>query len=250
MAMSGHSKWSTIKRKKGAADAKRGKIFTKLIREIAVAAKMGGGDPSSNPRLRTAVAAAKAQNMPKDNVERAIKKGTGELEGVTYEEVTYEAYGPGGVAMLVDCMTDNKQRTVSEVRHIVTKHNGNLGEVGSVAWNFDLKGYLVIEKEQVSEEDLMEWALEAGAEDIKDTGSAFEVFTAPGEFDNVRGALEDKGLNFGLAQISKLAKNTVQLEGKEAEQMIKLVEALEDLDDVQNVYSNSDISEEVLEKLA
>lgn len=187
--------------------------------------------------------------MPNDNVERAIKRGTGELEGVSYEEITYEAYGPGGAAMLVDCMTDNKLRTIGEVRHIVTKHNGSMGEAGSVAWNFELKGYFVIEKKGVTEEQLMEWALEAGAEDIKDTGNTFEVLSGPSDFEEVRAQLEGKGLKFVEAQISKLAKNTVQLEGKDAEQMIRLVEALEDLDDVQNVYSNSDISEEVLEQI-
>jgi len=248
--MSGHSRWATIKRKKGLADARKGKIFTKLIKEVTVAARMGGGDPNTNARLRTAMAAARAQNMPGDNIERAIKKGTGELEGVSYEEITFEGYGPGGVAVLVDIMTDNKHRTVSEIRHVFTRHHGNLGEAGCVAWNFDKKGLLAVPKENASEDQLMEWALEAGAEDVRDVGSTFEIITDPHSYEEVKKKLEGQGVKFAIAEVAKLPKNTVQLSGKEAEQMVKLMEALEDNDDVQHVYSNSDISEEVMEKVA
>lgn len=247
--MSGHSKWSTIKRKKGATDAKRGKVFTKLIKEITVAARFGGGDPDANPRLRTAIAAAKSENMPKDNIERAIKKGTGELEGVAYEEVIYEGYGPGGAAVLVESLTDNKNRTVADVRHIFTKSGGNLGEAGCVAWMFDNKGFLVLEKSTVNEEVLMEVALEAGAEDIRDEENIFEVITAPEDFDSVKKALDTKGLQCVVAEITMLPKTTVELEGKEAEQMLRLMDGLEDSDDVQKAYSNFDISDETLEGL-
>jgi YebC/PmpR family DNA-binding regulatory protein len=247
--MSGHSKWSTIKRKKGATDAKRGKVFTKLIKEITVAARFGGGDPDANPRLRTAIAAAKSENMPKDNIERAIKKGTGELEGVAYEEVIYEGYGPGGAAVLVESLTDNKNRTVADVRHIFTKSGGNLGEAGCVAWMFDNKGFLVLEKSTVNEEVLMEVALEAGAEDIRDEENIFEVITEPEDFDSVKKALDTKGLQCVVAEITMLPKTTVELEGKEAEQMLRLMDGLEDSDDVQKAYSNFDISDETLEGL-
>lgn len=247
--MSGHSKWSTIKRKKGATDAKRGKVFTKLIKEITVAARSGGGDPDANPRLRTAIVAAKSENMPKENIERAIKKGTGELEGVSYEEVIYEGYGPGGAAVLVESLTDNKNRTVADVRHIFTKSGGNLGESGCVAWMFDNKGFLVLEKKDVNEEVLMDVALEAGAEDIRDDESTFEVITAPEDFESVKRALDDKVLKCIVAEITMLPKTTVELEGKEAEQMLRLMEGLEDLDDVQKAYSNFDISDETLEGL-
>jgi len=247
--MSGHSKWSTIKRKKGATDAKRGKVFTKLIKEITVAARFGGGDPDANPRLRTAIVAARTENMPKDNIERAIKKGTGELEGVAYEEMVYEGYGPGGAAVLVESLTDNKNRTVADVRHIFTKSGGNLGEAGCVAWMFDKKGLLVLEKNNVNEEVLMEVALEAGAEDIRDEESTFEVITAPEDFESVKKALDDKGLKCVVDEITMLPKTTVELEGKEAEQMLRLMDGLEDSDDVQKAYSNFDISDETFEGL-
>ncbi len=245
--MSGHSKWSTIKRKKGATDAKRGKIFTKLIKEITVAARFGGGDVDANPRLRTAVANAKAENMPKDNIERAIKKGTGELEGFSYEEVIYEGYGPGGVAVLVESVTDNKNRTVADVRHIFSKSGGNLGEAGCVGWMFEKKGYFVFEKESVDEETLMEVALEAGADDVRDEGTTFEVVTPPRDFDSVQKAFDENALKYVVSEITMLPQTTVVLEGKEAEQMIRLMEGLEDSDDVQKVYSNFDISDKTLE---
>ncbi len=247
--MSGHSKWSTIKRKKGALDAKRGKIFTKLIKEITVAARMGGGDPESNPRLRTAIAAAKAENMPKDNIERAIKKGTGELEGTQYEELVYEGYGPGGVAVLVEVMTDNKNRSIAEVRHIFSKHGGSLGENGCVSWMFDKKGLLVFSKDQVSEDDVMTVALEAGAEDIKETEKEFEVIVDPSEFETVKEAFDKAGIPYLVAEISMIPQNTVALEGKDAEKMLKLMDALEDSDDVQNAYANFDISDAIMETL-
>ena len=245
--MSGHSKWNTIKRKKGATDAKRGKVFTKLIKEITVAARSGGGDPESNPRLRTAVSAAKSENMPKDNIERAIKKGTGELEGVSYDEVSYEGYGPGGAAVLVESLTDNKNRTVADIRHIFTKSGGNLGEAGCVAWMFRKKGFLVLEKKDVNEETLMDAALEAGAEDIRDEGNTFEVITAPEDFEPVKKAFKAKAFKCVVAEITMLPNTTVELEGKEAEQMLRLMDGLEDSDDVQKVYSNFDISDETLE---
>jgi YebC/PmpR family DNA-binding regulatory protein len=244
--MSGHSRWATIKRKKGLADAKKGQVYTKLIKEITVAARMGGGDVASNPRLRTAIASARAQNMPHDNVERAIKKGTGELEGVTYEEVTYEGYGPGGAAVILEAMTDNKHRTVAEIRNLFGKHNGNLGESNSVAWNFEKKGYLAVDKKLIAEEKLMNLALEAGAEDVRDEGANFEVITSPHNFESVKEKLQAQKLSFVVAEVSMIPKTTVRLEGKQAEQMVKLVDALEEHDDVQHVYSNSDIPEEVL----
>ncbi|MBW1859808.1 MAG: YebC/PmpR family DNA-binding transcriptional regulator [Deltaproteobacteria bacterium] len=247
--MSGHSKWSTIKRKKGATDAKRGKAFTKLIKEITVAARMGGGDPNANPRLRTAIAAAKTDNMPKDNIERAIKKGTGALEGVSYEEVYYEGYGPGGAAVLVESFTDNKNRTVADVRHMFSKSGGGLGEAGCVAWMFEKKGLFVFQKEGVDEETLMEAILDAGGEDIRDEETTFEVTTAPDDFEAVKKALDDRDLKYELAEVTMVPKSTVRLEDKEAEQMLRLMESLEDSDDVQKVYSNFDISEEALEKI-
>lgn len=246
--MSGHNKWSTIKHKKGAADAKRGKVFTKLIKEITVAAKIGGGDPNGNPRLRTAVDKAKAENMPKDNIDRAIKKGTGELEGVTYEEITYEGYGPGGVAVLVECMTDNRNRTVSEVRSIFTKCNGNMGETGCVSWMFDKKGLIVFAK-TVDFEKLFETALEAGAEDVTDEEEQYEVLTDPSSFIEVREALEAAGFANESAEITMLPQTMVKLDGKNAENMLKMMDRLEDNDDVQNVYANFDISMEEMEKL-
>jgi len=248
--MSGHSKWSTIKRKKGAADAKRGKAFTKIIKEIMVAARMGGGDINANPRLRTAVLAAKAENMPRDNIDRAIKKGTGELEGVNYEEITYEGYGPGGVAMLVEVMTDNKNRTVAEVRHIFSKQNGNLGEGGCVSWVFEKKGLISIDKGGVDEDRLMEAALDAGALDIKDSGKEFDVTTAPSSFESVKKKLEESKFKSTYAEVTMVPQTTVRLTGKEAEQMLKLMEALEDLDDVQKVYANFDITDEEMERLS
>jgi YebC/PmpR family DNA-binding regulatory protein len=246
--MSGHSKWSTIKHKKGAADAKRGKIFTKLIKEITVAARMGGGgDPDMNPRLRTAIAAAKSENMPKDNIERAIKKGTGELEGVNYEESTYEGYGPGGAAVFVESLTDNKNRAVAEIRHIFNKHGGNLGENGCVGWMFDKKGYINIEKSAVDEEALMETALEAGAEDIREEENYFEVITAPADFEAVKEAVDKASIPHIVAEVTMLPQNMTNLTGKDAEKMIKMMDALEDCDDVQKVYTNADIPEEMVE---
>ena len=248
--MSGHSKWSSIKHKKGAADAKRGKIFTKLIREISVSARAGGGDPDGNARLRTAIAAAKAENMPKDNIERAIKKGTGELEGTHYEETVLEGYGPNGVAIIADVMTDNKNRTIAELRHAFTKHNGNIGTTGCVAWMFSKKGLISLDKDKVEEEKLMEVALEAGAEDINDEESTLEIITEVKDFETVRDALDKNGLSYVFAKVSMIPQNTVKLQDKEAEQFLKLVEALEDSDDVQDVYSNCDISDEVMEKIS
>lgn len=247
--MSGHSRWSTIKRKKGAADAKKGKIFTKLIREITVAAKHGGGSVDLNPRLRTAILTAKGQNMPADNIDRAIKKGTGELEGVIYDEMIYEGFGPGGISLVIDVLTDNKQRTVAEVRNLLSKNGGNLGETGSVGWNFESKGILTISKSLTTEDQLTELAIEAGAEDIREAGASFEVVTEARSFETVKVELEKKGLKFENAELTKLPKTLIKLEKKEAEQLLKLIDLLEDNDDVQNVYSNSDISDEILEGL-
>jgi YebC/PmpR family DNA-binding regulatory protein len=248
--MSGHSKWASIKHKKGKEDAKRGKLFTKIIREIIVAARLGGGDPNSNPRLRTALDKAKAANMPKDNIVNAIKKGTGELEGVKYEEALYEGYGPGGVAVLVEVMTDSKNRTSSEIRKIFSRGGGNLGESGCVAWMFSKKGLIVFDKSAVSEDQLMEVALEAGADDVKDSESVWEVTTSPESYEAVKKAFEDKGLKSTMAELAMIPQTTVKLSGKEAEQMVRLVEALEEHDDVQNVYSNFDISEEELQRIS
>ncbi len=249
--MSGHSKWSTIKRKKGAIDAKRGKIFTKLIKEITVAAKMGGGDPDANPRLRTAVLSAKSENMPKDNIERAIKKGTGGLEGVNYEEILYEGYGPGGVAVLVETMTDNKNRTVADVRHFFSKSGGNLGESGCVAWMFDKKGVIVVDKETISEEELMDLALEAGAEDVVEEDATFQVITTPEDFNEVMENIEKAELKHLEASVSMVPKNTVDVsEEKTARSLMKLLENLEDQDDVQKVHANFDIPDELMESLS
>ena len=248
--MSGHSKWSSIKHKKGAADAKRGKIFTKLIREISVAARFGGGDPDGNPRLRTAILAAKAENMPKDNIERAIKKGTGELEGANYEESLCEGYGPNGVAILVELMTDNKNRTMAEIRHAFSKYNGNMGTTGCVAWMFDKKGLISCEKGKVDEEKLMDVALEAGAQDISDEGSTLEIVTDPKDLEIVKEALDKNGLSYVFAKVSMIPKNTVKLNEKEAEQTLKLLELLEDSDDVQNVHCNFDIPDAVMERIS
>jgi len=249
--MSGHSKWSTIKRKKGAIDSKRGKIFTKLIKEITLAARLGGGDIEGNSRLRSAVMAAKEENMPKDNIDRAIKKGTGELGGgAAYEEVTYEGYGPAGVAVIVEVMTDNKNRTVAEIRHIFSKHGGNLGENGCVAWMFDKKGSIVFDKNAVSEDALMESALEAGADDVRDQETEWEVITDPLAFEAVKRAIDQKGWKYLEARVGMIPQNTIKLEAGKAEQMLKLMEKLEDNDDVQNLYANFDISDEVMEKLS
>lgn len=244
--MSGHSKWHSIKHKKGAADAKRGKIFTRLIREISVAARSGGGDPDMNPRLRKAISDGKAANMPNDNIERAVKRGTGELEGVDYEEITYEAYGPGGVAILIETMTDNRNRTVAEIRHLLSQNNGNLGESGSVAWMFDRKGYIVVSRESRSEEELFEIAIEAGAEDLTDDENSFEIFTDQENFESVRDSIKNAGIEAEVAQISMIPQNFIKLEGAEAQQMFKLYEAIDDHDDVQNVYANFDIDESEL----
>jgi YebC/PmpR family DNA-binding regulatory protein len=247
--MSGHSKWSTIKHKKGAADKKRGKIFTKLIKEITVAARMGGGDIEANPRLRQAVAAAKAQNMPKENFERAIKKGTGELEGVSYEEIIYEGYGPGGVAVMVECLTDNRNRTIADVRYMFSKAGGNVGTDGCVAWMFDKKGLIAVAKDAVDEDTLMEIALDAGAEDIRDEGDVFEVITDPGDFETVQAAVEQAGITYEMAEITRLPQTVTAVSGKEAEQMIRFMEALDDCDDVQKFYTNADIPDEVYDRM-
>lgn len=247
--MSGHSKWSTIKHKKGAADKKRGKIFTKLIKEITVAARMGGGDIEANPRLRQAVAAAKAQNMPKENFERAIKKGTGELEGVSYEEIVYEGYGPGGVAVMVECLTDNRNRTIADVRYMFSKAGGNVGTDGCVAWMFDKKGLIAVAKDTVDEDMLMEVALEAGAEDIRDEGDVFEVITDPGDFEAVQAAVDKAGIACEMAEITRLPQTMTEVSGKEAEQMIRFMEALDDCDDVQKFYTNADIPDEVYDNV-
>ena len=248
--MSGHSKWSSIKHKKGAADAKRGKIFTKITKEITLAARLGGGDIDGNSRLRQAIAAAKAENMPKDNIEKAIKKGTGDLDGgAAYEEVVYEGYGPGGVAVLVEVMTDNKNRTVSDIRHIFSKHGGNLGENGCVAWIFEKKGSIIISRDAIEEDRLMELALEAGAEDVKEQESEYEVITDPGSFEDVRSAMDEAGVPYILAEIGMVPQNTVSLEEGKAGQMLKLMEKMEDNDDVQHVYANFDISDDIMERL-
>jgi len=246
--MSGHSKWSSIKHKKAAADSKRGKIFTRLLREIAVAARAGGGDPDKNARLRKAMQDARAQNMPADNIKRAILKGTGQLEGAAYEELTYEGYGPGGIALYLQIVSDNKNRTISEIRHIFSKNNGRIGENGCVAWMFKRMGYIDVEKEKVSEEKLMDLALSAGAEDIKDDGSIWEVVTTPEAFDKVLEAVKAAEIEVADSNVGYLPQNYVKLEGKDAQQALKLVDELEEHDDVQNVYSNFDIDEEEIAK--
>jgi len=249
--MSGHSKWSTIKRKKGANDARRGKIFTRLIKEITVAARQGGGDIEGNPRLRSAVASAKSENMPKDNIARAIQKGTGEIAGEVYDEIMYEGYGPGGVAVLVECLTDNRNRTVADVRHYFSKSNGNLGESGCVSWMFDKKGLILVEKGSVSEEELMDLALEAGADDILEEGDEFQIMTAPEDFEEVRGSLEEGGISYLEASISMIPQNTVEVaEESVARALLKLIESLEEHDDVQNVYANFDIDDGLMEQLS
>lgn len=248
--MSGHSKWSTIKRKKGAIDAARGKVFTKIIKEITVAARIGGGDPNANPRLRLAVNSAKSVNMPADNITRAIKKGTGELEGVNYEEITYECYGPGGVAMIIESVTDNRNRTVADLRHLLSRNGGNLAESGAVSWNFERKGVITVLKGSFSEDDLMNVILDAGADDLSDQDEYFEVIASIESFEPVRKAIESSGLagiKIENASLQFVPKTTTKVEGKDAEQTLKLISVLEDNDDVQNVYSNADIDEKVME---
>jgi YebC/PmpR family DNA-binding regulatory protein len=248
--MSGHSKWATIKHKKAAVDARRGKVFTKLIRELTSAARMGGGDADMNPRLRTAVATAKTANMPADTIQRAIKKGTGELPGEVYEEIIYEGYGAGGVAILVDVLTDNKNRTVAEIRHLFAKHGGNLGETGCVAWMFARKGFIALNANQIDEDTLLEIVLEAGGDDIKTETDVYEIVTAPETFEDVRGVLEQKGLTLDVAEVTMLPQNMIPVEGKQAEQVLRLMEALDDQDDVRKAHANFDISEEVMAALA
>lgn len=247
--MSGHSRWANIKHKKAKSDAKKGKVFTKLIKEVMVAAKMGGGDPAANPRLRTAIDNARGENVPSDNIERAIKKGAGELESVNYEEFFYEGYGAGGAAVLALVMTDNRNRTASEVRHTFAQYNGRMGEVGSVAWMFEKKGMFTFDMSTITEDKLMEAALDAGAEDVitNEDDKVFEVYAAPTDFHSVKDAFDKKGIKYTLAEISMIPKNTVRLEGKEANQVIRLMEELEDLDDVQSVYANFDIPAQEME---
>ena len=248
--MGGHSHWSTIKRKKGAEDAKRGKVFTKIIREVTTAARVGGGDPNGNPRLRLAIAKSKEVNMPADNIKKAIQRGTGELPGVNYEEAVYEAYGPGGVAILIEITTDNKYRTVAEIRNLLEKHGGRMAEAGSVSWMFHRKGRLIVYKSKSDEDKLMSLVLEAGAEDLQTADDSFEVITAPHDFENVRRVLEDRKIATVSAEVAYIPQNTVSLDGKEAEQMLKLMELLEDHDDVQNIHANFDIPQDVMEKVA
>jgi len=248
--MAGHSKWAQIKHKKAKVDAKRGRIFTKLIREITVAARMGGGDPEHNPKLRLAIEKAKEHNMPWENIERAIKRGTGELEGVEYQEAIFEGYGPGGVAILVKALTDNKNRTTGEIRHIFSKHGGNLGSPGSVAWQFEEKGIIYIEKDKANEDTVFEIAVEAGAEDVKTEGDTYEVYTSPKDFENVKKAFVDANIEIQNADITMVPQSTVRVDGKDAEKLLKLLDALEDNDDVQKVYANFDIPEEVLQSFA
>ena len=247
--MSGHNKWSTIKHKKGAADAKRGKLFSRLIKEITVAARDGGGDPEGNPRLRSAILTAKAANMPKDNIDRAIKKGTGEIEGVSYEEYSYEGYTPGGAAVLVEVLTDNKNRAASEVRHVFSKYGGSLGSPGSVAWMFSQKGVLSFDASAVEEDVIMEIALETGAEDVEVDSEEITVYTEPSDFETVKAAFDEKGIEYLEAEVSKVPQNSVELDAKSAPSTVKLMDALDDLDDVQKVWSNFDIPDEVMQGL-
>ena len=245
--MSGHSKWSSIKHKKGAADAKRGKVFTRIIKELTVAARVGGGDPDSNPRLRTVVADAKAANMPADNIKRAIRRGTGEEPGVSYEEATYEGYGPGGAALMLETLTDNKNRTVSEIRHLLSKYGGNLGETNSVAWMFTKQGYILIEKSKVDEDGLMGVALDTGADDVRDDQDNWEVLTSPEDFHRVLDAVKGLGVETLMAEVAMLPQNYINLEGKAAQQMMKLMGVLEDHDDVQHVWCNFNVEEKEIE---
>lgn len=241
--MAGHSKWAQIKHKKAQTDAKKGKSFTKLVKEISVAARLGGGDPEGNPRLRTAIDKAKEVNMPSDNIKRAIMKGTGELPGVTYEETTYEGYGPGGAAIIIDILTDNKNRTLPEIRHILSKNGGSLGESGCVSWNFEKKGYILVDKKKADEDTLMSIILDAGADDLKNDPDEdkFEIFTSPDSFSLVKKAIENASISIALSEITMIPKTYVTLQGAQAEQMMRLMDALEDHDDVQNVYSNFDV---------
>jgi YebC/PmpR family DNA-binding regulatory protein len=245
--MSGHSKWHTIKHKKGAADAKRGKVFTRIIKELTVAARAGGGDVDSNPRLRTIVAEAKSVNMPADNIKRAIQRGTGELPGVSYDEITYEGYGPGGAAIIIETLTDNKNRTVGEIRHMLTKYGGNLAAENSVAWMFDKKGYIVVDKAKAGEDALMAAAIDAGADDMRDDGDSWEIVSAPDTFQKVLDAVKALGVEPGAAEIAMLPQNYVKLEGKPAQQMVRLMEAAEDLEDTKKVWTNADIEEKEIE---
>jgi len=245
--MSGHSKWHTIKHKKGAADAKRGKVFTRVIKELTVAARNGGGDPEMNPRLRTIVAEAKAVNMPAENIKRAIQRGTGELPGVNYDEITYEGYGPGGAALIIEALTDNRNRTVGELRHTLTKYNGNLGESNSVAWMFAKKGYVVVDKSAADEEKLLNVVLEAGGDDLRDDGDSWEIISEPAAFEAVRDAVKALGIEPASAEIAMIPQNYVKLEGKAANQMVKLMEVLDDHEDVKHVWSNFDIEEKEIE---
>jgi YebC/PmpR family DNA-binding regulatory protein len=245
--MSGHSKWHTIKHKKGALDAKRGKIFTRIIKELSVAARSGGGDPAMNPRLRTVIAEAKSVNMPNDNIARAIRRGTGEEEGVSYDEITYEGYGPGGAALIIEALTDNRNRTVGELRHTLTKYNGNLGESNSVAWMFAKKGYIVVDKSAADEEKLLNAVLEAGGDDLRDDGDSWEIISEPAAFEAVRDAVKALGIEPASAEIAMIPQNYVKLEGKAANQMVKLMEVLDDHEDVKHVWSNFDIEEKEIE---
>ncbi|HHV37008.1 MAG TPA: YebC/PmpR family DNA-binding transcriptional regulator [Candidatus Cloacimonetes bacterium] len=247
--MAGHNKWSSIKHKKAATDAKRGKLYTRIAREIILAAKQGGGDPDMNPRLRTAMLSARNANMPRDNIERAIRRGTGDVEGATYEEITYEGYGHNGVGIVVETMTDNKNRTVSEVRHMFSKFGGNLAETGAVSWNFDLKGYFQVPRSDQDEEEFFMEALEAGADDVITEEEYFEIYTEPGEFHNVLGKFEEAGYKVEEASLTRVPKNTINADDV-AEKLLKLIDMLEELDDVQKVYANFELSDEVMEKLA
>ena len=248
--MSGHSKWHSIKYKKAAQDAKRGKLFTKIIRELSVAARLGGGEPDTNPRLRKAIADAKTVNMPADNIKRAIMKGTGQLEGVSYEETAYEGYGAGGVAIYVEVLSDNKNRTISELRHVFSKNNGRIGESGCVAWMFKRKGYIVIEKEKASEDDILNVILDSGAEDFREDGSNYEVFTPPENYETVVNALKEHNIELAASNLGYIPQNYVKLDGKPAQQLLKLMEELEDHDDVQHVWANFDIDEEEIAKFS
>lgn len=248
--MSGHSKWATIKHKKAAIDAKRGKAFTKIIKEITVAARMGGGDTDTNPRLRLALNNAKSANMPSDNIKRAIMKGTGELPGQIIEEIVYEGYGPGGAALYIEVMTDNKNRTVAEIRHILSRHNGNLGSVNSVSWKFERKGVILIDSKQTDEESLLALILDAGGDDLSLEGTDFQVTCDPNDLESIRKVVSDAGIEIESAEITMLPKTSVKLEGKDAEQILKMMERIEEHEDVQNVYSDFDISDEVMEKLS
>jgi YebC/PmpR family DNA-binding regulatory protein len=248
--MSGHSKWHSIRHKKGATDAKRGKIFSRLNKELMVAARMGGGDPSANPRLRQAIAAAKSENMPKDNIERAIKKGTGELEGVNYEEYMYEGYAPGGVALLIEVMTDNKNRAAADIRYVFNKRGGSLGEAGCVAWMFEKKGLIIFDQNQVAEDEVLEVALEAGADDVISTEDQYEVHTELSAFESVKQAFDDQELRYTMAEITMMPQNTVNIDDESvAAQVLKLMEGIEDADDVQKVYANFDIPDEILQRI-